>query len=233
MWCSVQLHGSDLWALGRRRMALDNYASGCDTCGTATWDTSEFITIGGVRRQEDRYMFCRGWQEVVRLCMIICCGNHHTLRDLRGLMEYSNPNIPIFMLDLDWRDELNSGQGVNRPMWKRVFIALITIFEIIGHPGGRILILCDAGRHRSVAFAAFVMYMLEGITKEQALRRAIAMRNKELRESRMEMSLIGPIQGAKGTVRWYAPVCGSCRGIIADIRNTPLCPLCGREAPFG
>ena len=117
-------------------------------------------------------------------------------------------------------------------MWKRSLIALLTIFEIIGHPGGHILILCDAGRHRSVAFAAFVMFMLDGVTREQAVHRAIGMRNRDLAVARRGMGLPGTGRRAKGTQQWYAPVCGNCRSIIAETPQSPLCPFCDWEAPF-
>ena len=74
------------------------------------------------------------------------------MRDIQSRMAENGANIPVFMLDMDWKDELRHSHGVHRLMWERALIALLTIYEIVGHPGGRILVVCDAGRHRSVSF---------------------------------------------------------------------------------
>ena len=165
--------------------------------------------------------------------MIICCGSHYTKDHLEELMAAGNPNIPIFTLDMDLtKENIRWGYCVNRPMWMRSLIALLTIYEIVGHTEGRTLIVCDAGRHRSVSFAAFVIFMIDGVSCDQAIHRATSIRNQDLAMARKRMRRNGVRRGAKGTIYWHAPVCGHCRRVIAESRQSPRCPHCTLEAPF-
>ena len=165
--------------------------------------------------------------------MIICCGNQRTKDHLDELMVAGNPNIPIFTLDMDLiKEDIRWGYCVHRPMWMRSLIALLTICEFIGHTEGRTLIVCDAGRHRSVSFAAFVIFILDEVPCHHAVHRAVGIRNLDLDIARRRLRLRGPRRRAKGSIYWHAPVCGHCRRVIAERRQSPLCPHCMHEAPF-